>query len=399
MTKHYDVIVVGAGSMGMAAGYYLARQGVKVLLIDSFDPPHDQGSHAGDTRIIRHAYGEGREYVPLALRSQVLWDELEKKTHHKIFLQSGAMGFGVKGNAPFIDEAIASGKEYNLDVEHFTGAELNERFPGLYVPDDYAAFYEPNSGFLFSENCIQAYRELGKFHGAEFSVNDPVKDIKVYDDSVKVITGKGTFTADRLIISAGSWSGKLASKVGFDLPLVPTRQPVAWFEPNETLFHANEFPTFMVEVPNGNNRAIYYGFPTFGGCGVKVGRHEYVDAVDPDTMNREFGFKETDEGHIREFLDKFMPKASGALKKGVICMYTRTPDGHFIIDKHPEHSHISIAAGFSGHGFKFASVVGEILSQLAVSGKTDHDISIFRLNRPGLTKSTGAKKAGKSLVN
>ncbi|WP_085993350.1 N-methyl-L-tryptophan oxidase [Oceanobacillus senegalensis] len=385
MTKHYDVIVIGAGSMGMAAGYYLARQGVNVLLVDAFDPPHDQGSHYGETRIIRHAYGEGREYVPLALRSQVLWNELEKKTHHKIFMQSGAIGFGQKGNAPFIDEAIESAKEYNLNVERLNGAELKDRFPGLTVPDDYDAFYEPDSGFLFSENCIQAYRELAEFHGAELSMNDPVQTIEAYDHSVKVITKKGSFTGDKLILSAGSWNGKLASNVGLNLPLVPSRQPVAWFEANEALFNANAFPTFMVEVPNGHSRAIYYGFPSFGGCGVKVGRHEYIDAIDPDTMNRNFGSSENDEGHIREFLDRFMPEASGELKKGVICMYTRTPDDHFIIDKHPEHSHISIAAGFAGHGFKFASVVGEILSQLAISGETDHDISLFRINRPSLS--------------
>lgn len=384
MTKHYDVIVAGAGSMGMAAGYYLAKQGVKVLLIDAFNPPHDQGSHFGETRIIRHAYGEGREYVPLALRSQELWEELERKSHLKIFTQAGAMGFGPKGNSPFIDEAIASGKEYNLEVDYLSGAEIKERFPGLTLPDDYIAFYERNSGFLYSENCIQAYKELAIHHGAEVSFNNPVRDIEAYDDSVKVITENGAFTGDRLIIAAGAWNGVLTEKVGLNLPLKPTRQPVAWFEANEELFNTNSFPTFMVEVPSGDSRAIYYGFPTFDGCGVKVGRHDFEDDINPDTMNREFGSDPNDEGHIREFLDAFMPEASGQLKKGVICMYTRTPDGHFIIDKHPVHSHISIAAGFAGHGFKFASVVGEILSQLAISGETDHDISIFRLDRFGV---------------
>ncbi|RLL47100.1 N-methyl-L-tryptophan oxidase [Oceanobacillus piezotolerans] len=392
MTKHYDVIVAGAGTMGMAAGYYLARQGTKVLLVDAFNPPHDQGSHYGETRIIRHAYGEGREYVPLALRSQVLWDELEKKTHHKIFRQVGAIGFGPKGNAPFIEEAIESGKEYNLDVQYLTGKETMEQFPGLQVPDDYNAFYEPNSGFLFSENCIKAYRELAKHHGAELSLNNPVIDVQAFEDSVTVVTKKDTFTADKLIISAGSWSGKIASMVNLNLPLVPTRQPVAWFEADETLFNSNVFPTFMVEVPTGDTRAIYYGFPSFDGCGVKVGRHDFIDNVDPDTMNREYGSDGNDEGHIREFLNRFMPKASGELKKGVICLYTRTPDGHFIIDKHPEHSHIMIAAGFSGHGFKFASVVGEIMSQLALSGETDHDISLFKINRAGLKESALANQ-------
>ncbi|WP_339184050.1 N-methyl-L-tryptophan oxidase [Oceanobacillus sp. FSL W7-1293] len=384
MTKHYDVIVAGAGSMGMAAGYYLARQGVKVLLVDSYDPPHDQGSHYGETRIIRHAYGEGREYVPLALRAQELWNELEKKTHHKIFTQVGAVGFGPENNAPFIEEAIASGKEYHLKVEQLTGTQIREQFRGLHVPDNYSGFFEPDSGILFSENCTQAYKELAIHHGAEVSFNNPIKDIEAYEDTVKVISEKGLFTSDKLIISAGSWCGKLADKVGLKLPIVPTRQPVAWFEANEALFNSNVFPAFMVEVPAGDTRAIYYGFPTFNGCGVKMGRHDYVHAIDPDTMNREFGTDENDEGHLREFLNQFMPEASGPLKKGMICLYTRTPDGHFIIDKHPGYPHISIAAGFSGHGFKFASAVGEILSQLAVTGETKHDISIFKLNRPSL---------------
>lgn len=387
MGKHFEVIVVGAGSMGMAAGYFLAKQGIKTLLIDAHDPPHAQGSHHGDTRIIRHAYGEGREYVPLALRSQELWDELEKMSHHKIFTRVGAMGFGPKGESPFIDEAIASGKEYNLEIDFLSGKEMNERWPGLTVPEDYIAFYEPNSGFLYSENCIRAYRELAEHHGAEFSVNNPVVDIEAFEDSVKVITKNGTFTADKLILSGGAWSGKIAKSLDLDLPITPTRQPVAWFEANEALFNTNTFPTFMVEVPTGDTKAIYYGFPTFDGCGVKVGRHEYVDKIDPDTMNRDFGSNENDEGHIREFLEKFMPEANGKLEKAAICIYSRTPDGHFIIDKHPEYPHISFAAGFAGHGFKFASVVGEILTQLALTGETEHDISIFSVDRPALKMS------------
>ena len=384
MVKHYEVIIVGAGSMGMAAGYFLAKQGVKTLLIDSHDPPHAQGSHHGDTRIIRHAYGEGREYVPLALRSQELWDELEKVSHHKIFTRVGSIGFGPEGESAFIDEAIASGKEYNLEIDLLTGKEMNERWPGLTVPDDYIAFHEHNSGFLYSENCIKAYRELAEHHGAEFSVNNPVVDIEVFKDSVKVITNKGTFTADKLILSGGAWNGKIAKSLNLNLPITPTRQPVAWFEADESLYNTNTFPTFMVEVPTETSKAIYYGFPTFGGCGVKAGRHEYIDKIDPDTMNRDFGSDENDEGHIREFLERFMPQAAGKLKRGAICIYSRTPDGHFIIDKHPEHPHISIAAGFAGHGFKFASVVGEVLSQLAVTGETEHDISIFSINRPAL---------------
>ena len=384
MGNHYEVIVVGAGSMGMAAGYFLAKNGTRTLLIDANDPPHTQGSHHGDTRIIRHAYGEGREYVPLALRAQELWNELEKKSHLKIFTQVGAIGFGPEGESAFIDEAIASGKSYNLEIDLLTGKEMNERWPGLTVPDDYIAFYEPNSGFLYSENCIRAYRELAAHHGAEFSMNNPVVDIEAYEDGVKVITKNGVFTADKLILSGGAWSGKIAESLDLHLPITPTRQPVAWFEAEESLYNTNTFPTFMVEVPNGDSKAIYYGFPTFGGCGVKVGRHEYVDEIDPDTMNRDFGSDDNDEAHIREYLERFMPQANGALKKGAICIYSRTPDGHFIIDKHPAYPHISFAAGFAGHGFKFASVVGEILTQLALRVKLSMTSLIFSVDRPAL---------------
>lgn len=387
MTMHnnrYDVIVIGAGSMGMATGYYLAKQGVQVLLIDAFDPPHDQGSHFGETRIIRHAYGEGREYVPLALRSQQLWDALEKKSHLKIFSQVGAIGFGAKDSSPFIDEAIESGKAHQLDVNYFTGPELESQFPGLQVPEHYHGFYEPHSGLLYSDNCIQAYRELAIEFGAHVSFNNRVIGLKADDESVEVTTEKGIFTANKLIISAGAWTNELTSKLDLELPLVPSRQPVAWFKADETLFNMNRFPVFMAELPSSEEHAIYYGFPSVDQSALKIGRHDVEDAIDPDTMNREFGFKDSDEAHLRMFLDKYMPNASGPLEQGVICMYTRTPDGHFIIDNHPTYDNVLIAAGFSGHGFKFASVVGEILSQLVICGETEHDISLFKLDRASL---------------
>ncbi|RWR05277.1 FAD-dependent oxidoreductase [Siminovitchia fortis] len=188
MNKHYDVIVVGAVSMGIAAGYYLSRQGVKVLLVDAFNPPHTNASHHGDTRVIRHAYGEGREYVPLALRAQELWDELEKMSYLKIFSRVGALGFGPKGESPFIDEAIASAKEFDLSIELLSSKEISKRWPGIAIPENYEAFFEPNSGVLWSENCIRMYRELAKVHGADIVVNSPVEDIQTYEDSVTVVT-------------------------------------------------------------------------------------------------------------------------------------------------------------------------------------------------------------------
>lgn len=384
MKNKYDVIIIGAGSMGMATGYYLAKHGVHVLLIDAFDPPHDQGSHFGETRIIRHAYGEGREYVPLALRAQELWNELEKKSYLKIFSQVGAMGFGAKGRSPFINEAIGNGYDHNLNIDYFTGSELKQQYPGLKIPNNFHGFFEPHSGLLYSEICIQAYRELASHFGAQMSFNNPVKNIKAHADIVEIEAENDTFIAHKLIISSGAWTNELTTKLGLTLPLVPSRQPVAWFEADETLFNMNAFPVFMVELPEDEDSAIYYGFPSIDNSGLKIGRHDFENPTQPHTMNRRFGFLENDEAHLRKFLNKYMPNASGELKKGVICMYTRTPDGHFIIDNHPVHEHVFIAAGFSGHGFKFASVVGEILSQLAISGQTDYDISLFQINRSSL---------------
>ena len=385
MSTHFDVIVVGAGSMGMAAGYYLAKQGVKTLLVDSFDPPHTNGSHHGDTRIIRHAYGEGREYVPFALRAQELWYELENETHHKIFTKTGVLVFGAKDESAFTEETMEAAKLHSLTADLLEGEELNKRWPGVTVPENYNAIFEPNSGVLFSENCIRAYRELAEANGAKVLTHTPVEDFEVSQDLVTIKTANGSYTADKLIVSMGAWNSKLLSKLNVDIPLQPYRQVVGFFESDESQYSNNvDFPAFMVEVENG----IYYGFPSFGGCGLKIGYHSYGQEIDPDTINREFGVYPEDESNLRKFLEQYMPGANGELKRGAVCMYTKTPDEHFVIDVHPEHSNVVIAAGFSGHGFKFSSVVGETLSQLATTGKTEHDISLFSINRAALKKET-----------
>ncbi|SOC41484.1 N-methyl-L-tryptophan oxidase [Ureibacillus acetophenoni] len=378
------MIVVGAGSMGMAAGYFLSKQGIKTLLVDAFDPPHTKGSHHGETRIIRHAYGEGREYVPFALRGQELWYELEKKTHHKIFTQTGVLVYGPKGESDFVAETMEAAKVHSLTVDLLEGEGLNERWPGITVPDNFNAIYEPNSGVLFSENCIRAYRELAEANGAQVLTNTAVEDFEVTEDLVTIHTAKGSYTAEKLIVSMGAWNSKLLSKLGVTIPLQPYRQAVGFFEADESLYSSNvDFPAFMVDTTNG----IYYGFPSFGGCGLKVGYHTFGQAGDPDTINREFGAFSEDEANLRKFLAEYMPGANGKLIKGSVCIYTKTPDEHFVIDLHPEYSNVAIAAGFSGHGFKFSSVVGETLSQLVTTGKTEHDISIFSINRPALREA------------
>lgn len=308
MKRHFDVIIIGAGSMGMAAGYYLAKQGVTTLLVDAFDPPHTEGSHHGDTRIIRHAYGEGRGYVPLALRAQQLWDELQNETHHNIFTKTRVLGFGPKNDSAFIDEAIESAKQYSLPIEVLDATEVQNRWSGVKLPDDYHAIFEPESGVLFSENCIRAYRELALAHGATILPNTPVEDVTVGENSVSIQTDKGLFTANKLILSSGAWNSKWFAKLDLNVPIEPRRQTIGWFEADEMLYSSTTFPAFTAVSSIG----MYYGFPSFDGSGVKIGRHDYGQPVDPDKVDRQFGIYPEDEAYTREFLERYMPKLLAA---------------------------------------------------------------------------------------
>lgn len=373
---HYDVIVVGAGSMGMAAGYFLAKSGRKTLLIDSFHPPHNNGSHHGETRIIRHAYGEGEKYVPLALKAQELWEDLEKISGKQLFLKTGVLNAGVE-TSEFIQNIISSSEKYSLPLEVLDAGRVKERWPGIELPKDYVGCFEPTSGVLKSELCIEAYCELAQSHGATLRTNSPVKELDVHDHKVTVTTLEQTFTADALVVSAGAWAGALLSQLGLNLPLKPVRKTFAWFSADENLFNDQAFPAFAFDTAKGT----YYGFPSIEGAGLKVGRNDgKEEIIDPDEPKVAFGERKEDTTDLNQFLQQFMPSIN-QLKYGKTCMYTLTPDEDFIIDLHPEHSNVAIAAGFSGHGFKFSSVVGQILSDLIQSGRTELNIVPFSIKR------------------
>jgi N-methyl-L-tryptophan oxidase len=372
---HYDVIVIGAGSMGMAAGYFLSKSGKRTLLLDSFSPPHNKGSHHGDTRIIRHAYGEGEEYVPLALKAQELWNELEKVTGKQLFLPTGVLNVSHE-KTDFIQNIISSSKAYSLPLEVLDSIEVNKRWPGITLPNKYIGCFEPTSGVLKCEECIEAYRENAERHGATILTNSKVRELSVHDKRVTIKTEGQTFTADALVVSAGAWSGSLLSMLDLNLPLNPVRKTFAWFDVNEDLYNHKDFPAFSFETSQGQ----YYGFPSINGSGLKVGRHDGGETINPDEAILGFGELEKDETDLRQFLHNYMPSTQ-QLKYGKTCMYTLTPDEDFIIDLHPNYSNVAIASGFSGHGFKFSSVVGQILSELIISGKTEQNISPFSINR------------------
>lgn len=371
----FDVAIIGAGTMGMAAGAFLARKQVKTVLIDAFDPPHHHGSHHGDTRIIRHAYGEGRQYVTLVKRAQHLWEELEEQTNIKIFEKTGVIGLGPK-DSPFLEETIAAARKYELPLEVLTGKEVNEKWPGFSVPEDYIGCLETESGLIYSENAIRAYKEIAINNGAKLVTNTPVQRIEVEDKAgVKIITANNVFMAKKVIITVGAWASKLLPDL--KLPIQPTRKAFGWFEAPEDLYDAAHFPSFYIE----DKDTMCYGFPSLDGAGLKIGRSDGGEKIDPDQHTQNFGNYHSDEGDLRFYLENYIPQANGALNQGKTCLYTLSADKDFIIDHHPEHDRIIFACGFSGHGFKFASVMGEVLTQLATEGQSHFDLSAFSLKR------------------
>lgn len=373
----YDVAIIGAGTMGMAAGAFLAQQDTKTLLIDAFDPPHSQGSHHGDTRLIRHAYGEGRHYVSLVLRAQQLWEDLEQQTGFKIFDKTGVIGLG-PNDSPFLQESIAAARSFDLPLDILSSQEINERWPGFTVPDHFIGCFEAQAGVLYSENAIRAYKKLAIENGVEFVPNTPVLDIEMNDvHGVKISTEQAAFYAKKVVVTAGAWAAKLLPDL--KLPIQPTRKAVGWFDA-PAIYDAVDFPGFFVE----DHDMRFYGFPSIDGAGVKIGRSDGGQPIEPNEHTQNFGLYDSDEGDLRQFLDLYMPGAGGELKQGKTCLYTVSDDHHFIIDHHPDNDRVIFACGFTGHGFKFGSVMGEVLSQMVLKGKSQYDISAFSLKRFGL---------------
>lgn len=372
---HYDVIVIGAGSMGMAAGYFLSKSGKKTLLLDSFEPPHNRGSHHGDTRIIRHAYAEGEDYVPLVLKAQELWTDLEKSTGKKLFHQTGVLSVGLEGDQA-IQNIITSAKKYNLPLETMSAEEINHRWPGISVSSNYIGCFEPASGVLKSELCIEAYQEMAEAQGASILTNQKVTGIEMIDDGVKITIQSGTFYSSALVISAGAWSGTLLKELGLHLPINPVRKTFAWFHADEELYQEKSFPAFAFDTKQG----LFYGFPSINGSGLKVGRHDGGQTIHPGEAIAGFGEVENDLADLEQFL-KLNMHGNQQFKEGKTCMYSLTPDENFVIDLHPRYSNVAIAAGFSGHGFKFSSVVGQILAELIESGKSELNIKPFSIKR------------------
>ncbi len=371
--NHADVIVLGLGGMGSAAAAHVAMRGNSVIGLEQFRPNHDFGSSHGETRIIREAYFESPSYVPLLQRSYALWRELEQTSGQDLMAVTGGLNIGTVESG-FVSGSTRSAREHGLTVEEMDASEVRHRFPGFQIPDSLVALYDPAAGFLRPERCVQAHLDLAERRGARLIFDSPVVDWVANDSGVTVETKTDRYFADRLIITAGPWSRGIIKD--WKAPLEVWRIVNVHFDSTRPeLFLPTSSPVFLLEVPEGH----YYGFPALPGQGVKIGRHDIGQVCTPDNINRDVDDDEIEM--LRHVLDAYMPGASGPVIRTLTCMYTNTPDTHFVLDRHPTMSNVVFGCGFSGHGFKFASGIGEALADIALDGASRFDLGYLSARR------------------
>jgi sarcosine oxidase len=376
MPPRYDAIVIGVGGMGSASVYHLAQRGWRVLGLEQHDLLHELGSSHGLTRIIRLAYHEHPSYVPLLRRSYELWHELEARAGERLLITTGSVEGGPE-DGPTFRGSLAAAELHDLPHEILDLGELRSRFPayGDFDPS-LRVIWQPDGGFLLAERTILAHVTQAMQRGAELHFREPVREWQATTEGgVRVATERGTYEADRLVICAGAWAGHLLPQLA--AIALPERQVLAWLQPTRPeLFAPDRFPVFVLDVEEGN----YYGFPLHDVPGFKFGRfHHLREPMDPDDPDR--STRPDDEAILRAFAARYFPDGAGPTLMLKACIFTNSPDEHFLIDLLPDTPQVSVAAGFSGHGYKFCSVVGEVMADLAMHGETGHDIGLFRLDR------------------
>jgi sarcosine oxidase len=368
----YDAIVLGTGGVGSAAAFHLARRGLRVLGLDRFAPGHDRGSSHGETRIIRQAYFEHVDYVPLLLRAYELWRELEQAAGQPLLHQVGLLQIGPAEGA-VISGVLRSARQHGLKVDELSPGEIRERFPAFHVPAGLTGVFEPTAGYLRVEQCVLAHVAMARQHGAEFRTAT-VRSFRRDGSGVAVELESGEeLQAAKLVVTAGPWAPQFLADLG--IPLVVRRKHVYWFAPAaETL--AADCPTFLYELPGG----VFYGFPVIDALGLKVAEHSGGQSV-ADPLDDPRRLDEGDLLRVRDFVDNHVAGGAGKLVRHSVCFYTMSPDEHFLVDRHPAMPQVVFAAGLSGHGFKFTSVLGEALADLALHGTSPLPIAHLAINR------------------
>lgn len=374
MSQHVDYLVVGLGGMGSSALYHLARRGLKVLGIEQFGIAHDRGSSHGETRIIRKAYFEHPNYIPLLQRAYELWSELEQESGSLLFVPCGLMVAGPSEGEVIQGVHLAS-RLYGVDVEKVSTEEAAQRFSGFQIPPGFEVTYESEAGFLFVEECVRAHIECAITRGAQVCLNENINAISISDDLIDVRTNTQHYTASQMIVTAGAWSSSCLQEL--NLPLQVVRKLLFWNRVKQPVYNLDaKNGGFFFDMPEGE----FYGFPSLDGETVKLAEHSGGEVItDPGNLNRELLANDADA--ISRFVRQVMPELEPTPIRHGTCMYTKTPDGHFIIDRHPRNERVVYGAGFSGHGFKFASVIGEVLADLVTEGSTACPVDFLSANR------------------
>ncbi len=371
--KRYDVIVLGLGVMGTAAAYHLAKDGQRVLGLEQYELDHRMGSSYGESRIIRYAY-DHPVYVEMAKAAFPMWRSLEEDSGQKLMVQTGGLDFG------FPDWPSLAATKQNLyaagvPYEWLTPAEVARRFPQFRLDEGMYGGYQPGAGYLAASRCVITQADMAQKCGATLLFKTPVQRVEVLNGSVRIHTATEQYEAETLVLTAGPWASRVLETLDLKLPLQPTREELVFFEPSDkVLFMPDRFPIFIHHAPTW-----YYGIANVGGTGLKVAVHGRHEPTDPDHIRRT-GDPEYIE-QVRRFVQHSIPRGDGNVNEARICLYTVTPDEHFVIDRHPAYPNIAIGAGFSGHGFKFGILVGRMLADLVIHGKTPYDISLFSVKR------------------
>jgi monomeric sarcosine oxidase len=371
----FDAIVIGLGAMGSSACCHLARRGFTVLGLDQHSLAHDRGSSHGETRLIRKAYFEKPDYVPLLCRAFELWAQLQGECGEALFERNGLVTFGRPGMSRVYDGALSSGRSYSIPMERFSRDEAARRWPMYLAPEGFAAAYEPGAGFLHAEKCVLAHAAEARRSGAVLRENEAVVEYSFLSGRFNVRTSRRRYSAARLIVAGGGWSSRLLADLG--LPLELRKMFVGWFPAPQEHSAKRGVPGFVFDL----DEEFYYGFPSIDEKSIKVAGHRRFEPLARPEEKDLFPPTAERIEASRRFVRERLPLASDQLLRFSTCIYTMTSDEDFVIDRHPEISGLIFAAGFSGHGFKFASVVGEILADLAIEGKTDHPIDFLSASR------------------
>jgi monomeric sarcosine oxidase len=374
-----DILIVGAGVIGCAAAYQLAKDGARVLLFDQFAVGHNRGSSHGPSRIIRLAY-DSLDYVALARASYTLWRELEAASGARLLTPTGGLDVGTP-DALALDEIRATYLVAGVPFEELDRAAISARFPQFKLPEGTVGLYQADYSLLAADRCVATLADQARRYGAIIREREPARAIQATSGGVELRTDQGIYSADRLILSAGSWMRPLLRQLDLDLPLTVLKEQVAFFRAHDPeSFMPGRLPLLIHRFPKTTSLGSV--FPIFDHAGVKVMIDRTGPEVAPDDLDRSIDTPLL--ARLHAYATELLPGLTGEIIEAVSCRYTMTPDEHFIIDRHPAHPQIVIASPCSGHGFKFGAVIGRILADLALRGATAYDIARFRLDRPAL---------------